>query len=88
MFTKFLGLHNVMFVCISLCSPGNDAPVLASVTETAMTTHSMEMEPGEKGAAMGASGVTYNPYSKIIYRACSLKLWWGKIIIVNHEYTF
>ncbi|CAI8040127.1 Neurotrypsin, partial [Geodia barretti] len=51
-----------------LALPGNDAPILASVTETAMTTHNIEMEPGEKGAAMGASVVTYNPYRKT-YRA-------------------
>ena len=40
------------------------------------------MEAGEKGAAMGASVVTYNPYSKT-YRACihSWKLWWWKIIV-------
>ena len=50
-------------MCVLLRSPGNDAPILASVTETAMNTHSMEMEPGEKGASMGASVVTYNPYS-------------------------
>ena len=40
------------------------------------------MEAGEKGAAMGASVVTYNPYSET-YRACihSLKPWWWKIIV-------
>ena len=70
----YVGTHIVMCqslcvcVCVLLCSPGNDAPVLASVTETAMTTHSIEMEPGEKGAAMGASIVTDNPYRKT-YRA-------------------
>ena len=51
-------------MCVFLCSPGNDAPILASVTETAMTTHSIEMEPGEKGASMGAA--VYNPYSKTL----------------------
>ena len=76
-------------VCVFLCSPGNDAPILASVTETAMTTHNIEMEPGEKVAAMGASVVTYNPYRKT-YRA-GIHSWFEtevvENIIVNHKYT-
>ena len=50
-------------MCVLLRSPGNDAPILASVRETEMDTHSMEMKPGEKGTSMGASVFTHNPYS-------------------------
>ena len=51
---------------MSLHRHGNDAPVLASITETAMTTDSVDMCPEEKGASIGASIVTCNPYSKLL----------------------
>ena len=61
------GCHCLVFyILMSLHRPGNDAPVLASITETAMTTDSVDMCPEEKGASIGASIVTCNPYSKLL----------------------
>jgi hypothetical protein len=44
-----------------LARPGNDSPVIESVTETLLDAD--EVEPGRKGTATESFASSYNPYS-------------------------